>query len=149
LTKRDENRKAHARSGGDDGQLHVVDSAGNRHRFLRGMVTHDLVQRGLGFEAAYETAQAVRERLADRGEVTTAEIRETIIDALQEAYGEELPASLQTAKRLTPRLHVIYHGQRQPFSRLPRTRRSLTFPLMRATAFFDGLAPKYQWPSFL
>ena len=28
----------------------VIDSDGQRHRFLRGMITHDLVQRGIAFE---------------------------------------------------------------------------------------------------
>ncbi len=116
LSKR-QNGKSKTGNGGADGQLHVVDSDGNRHRFLRGMVTHDLVQRGLGFDAAYEAAQDVRNRLGDRSETTTAEIRETIIQTLQDMYGQELPASLHARKRLTPRLHVIYHGHRQPFSR--------------------------------
>jgi hypothetical protein len=31
---------------------------------------------------------------------------------------------------------------------LPGTSRSLTFALSRSTLFFDGLAPRYQWPSF-
>jgi 2,3-bisphosphoglycerate-independent phosphoglycerate mutase len=101
----------------DQAQLYVIDSDGNRHRFLRGMVTHDLVQRGLSFDAAYEAAQAVRTRLGDRHEVTTADIREAIIENLHKIYGEELPASLHTRKRLTPRIHVVYHGHRQPFSR--------------------------------
>lgn len=95
----------------------VVDSSDKRSRFLRGMVTHDLVQRGLEFEAAYGVARSVRDRLSDRGEVTTADIRQAIIEELQAKYGEELPASLHVRKRLAPRVHVIYHGQRQPFSR--------------------------------
>jgi 2,3-bisphosphoglycerate-independent phosphoglycerate mutase len=98
-------------------ELVVVNSSGTRHRFLRGMVTHDLVQRGLDFEAAYEIARGVRDRLSEREEVTTAEIRQAIIEQLQEKYGEKLPASLHVRKRLAPRVHVIYHGQRQPFSR--------------------------------
>ncbi len=114
-------KKRERDSGGDhpstQGPLCVVSSAGHRHRFLRGMVTHDLVLRGLDFEAAYDTAQAVRKRLQPRAEVTTAEIREAIIETLHEMYGEDLPASLHSRKRLAPRLEVIYHGQRQPFSR--------------------------------
>jgi 2,3-bisphosphoglycerate-independent phosphoglycerate mutase len=99
------------------GDLVVVNSAGTKHRFLRGMVTHDLVQRGLDFEAAYAAARGVRDRLSERVEVTTAEIRQAIIEQLQEMFGATLPASLHARKRLAPRVHVIYHGQRQPFSR--------------------------------
>ena len=58
--------------------LQVICSEGLRQRFLRGMVTHDLVQRGLSFDEAYATAQAIRDRLTDRAEVTTAQIRDLI-----------------------------------------------------------------------
>ena len=39
----------------------VVCSEGIRQRFLRGMITHDLVQRGLPFDDAYTVAQAIRD----------------------------------------------------------------------------------------
>lgn len=117
MSKRQPDDLRSHRSGEHRRQLLVVNSAGNRHRFLRGMVTHDLVQRGLDFEAAYAAARGVRSRLGDRDEVTTAEIRQAIIEQLQEMYGEDLPASLHVRKRLAPRIHVVYHGQRLPFSR--------------------------------
>ena len=44
----------------------VTDSTGQRHRFLRGMITHDLVQRGIAFEEAYEAARAIRDQIGDR-----------------------------------------------------------------------------------
>ncbi len=81
------------------------------------MVTHDLVLRGLSFEQAYEAARAVRKRLEDRGDVTTADVREAIVETVNALYGEEVLASLHTRKRLAPRIHVVYHGLRQPFSR--------------------------------
>ena len=49
----------------DRGQLTVKTSKGRRHRFLRGMITHDLVQRGLDFSRAFKTAAAVREALRE------------------------------------------------------------------------------------
>ena len=36
--------------------------------------------------------------------MTTAEVREAIIETLHEMFGEELPASLHSRKRLAPRL---------------------------------------------
>ena len=95
----------------------VIDSDGNRRRFLRGMITHSLVQRGVAFEEAYEAARAIRDQLGARDEVTTAEIREATINQLHAMYGEELPPTLADPQVAAPRLHVIYHGQRQPFSR--------------------------------
>ena len=96
--------------------LLVVSSDGSRRRFLRGMVTHDLVLRGLGFEAAYAMAQAVREGLSDRDEVTTAELRELIRDELTRLFGEDVPAQLLDPVTRFSDLRVSVHGQLQPFS---------------------------------
>jgi 2,3-bisphosphoglycerate-independent phosphoglycerate mutase len=98
-------------------QLRVVDATGRRRRFLRGMITHDLVQRGIGFDDAYRIARAIREQIGDRSEVTTAEIRAIINEHLAEMYGPELPASLTLPVRPTAAIQVTYHGQPQPFSR--------------------------------
>jgi len=98
-------------------QLRVVDSTGRRRRFLRGMITHDLVQRGIGFDDAYRIARAIREQIGDRNEVTTAEIRTIINKHLAERYGPELPPSLTIPVRPTAAIQVTYQGQPQPFSR--------------------------------
>jgi 2-phosphoglycerate kinase len=63
-------------------QLMVVSSSGGRQRFLRGMITHSLMQRGLEFDEAYAMARAIRDRLADREEVTTAELRDPICESM-------------------------------------------------------------------
>lgn len=94
----------------------VVSSDGSRRRFLRGMVTHDLVLRGLGFEPAYALAQAVRELLADREEVTTAELKELIRSELTNLFGGEIPAQLLEPVQRVSDLRVLYQGQTQPFS---------------------------------
>jgi 2,3-bisphosphoglycerate-independent phosphoglycerate mutase len=78
------------------------------------MVTHDLVQRGLTFEAAYGVARALREELAERGEVSTAELRERIDERLLRDFPH---LSAQGATAEEPRLEVTYGGQPQPFSR--------------------------------
>ena len=97
--------------------LLVVSSDGRRRRFLRGMVTHDLVLRGLSFEPAYALAQTVREMLADRDEVTTAELRDLIREELIRLFGGEVPSQLlEPVKRVTD-LQVLVEGQPQPFSR--------------------------------
>ncbi|HSF19121.1 MAG TPA: hypothetical protein VLK65_26580 [Vicinamibacteria bacterium] len=95
----------------------VVSSEGGRQRFLRGMITHDLVQRGLSFDDAYAAAKAVRDRLEDRKEVTTSEIRELIGEQLEKRASRGLVAALSDPVRAAPLPQVIYHGQPQPFSR--------------------------------
>jgi 2,3-bisphosphoglycerate-independent phosphoglycerate mutase len=100
------------------GGVLVRDSAGNRHPFLRGMVTHDLVQRGLPFEDAYAAAQAIRDRLSEREEITTAELKAVIESQLEEMLGRQRLAQLSLSDwAVKPDLEVVYHGERQPFSR--------------------------------
>ncbi len=95
----------------------VISSSGDEQRFLRGMITHDLVQRGLDFDEAYAVANAVRERLGKREEITTEEIRNLTRQKLEELYGPDLPSVLVAPLRPVAERHVIYHGQTQPYSR--------------------------------
>lgn len=95
--------------------LTVVDSRGTRQRFLRGMVTHDLVQRGLSFDQAYAIAQSVRGQLSEREDVTTAEICDLIQETAEGMYGSALPVSMPAGPGL--QRFVLSQGERQPFSR--------------------------------
>jgi 2,3-bisphosphoglycerate-independent phosphoglycerate mutase len=97
-------------------QLVVVSADGGRQRFLRGMITHDLIRRGLDFDPAYAIARAIRDRLSDRDEVTTSELRDLIF--------EEVERTHDGTSRLRPEadadsqgVRVVYAGQEQPFSR--------------------------------
>ena len=97
--------------------LMVVCSEGMQQRFLRGMVTHDLILRGLDFDHAYAVARAIRDRLSDRETVSTSEIRDLIDEQLQGIYGEEIPARLRAPVKPEPAATVLHEGSRQPFSR--------------------------------
>ncbi len=114
-------KKQEARSAGDEKgrrkQLMVVCSAGLRQRFLRGMITRDLVQRGLGFEDAYAIARAVRDALSGREEVDTSEIRDLVTERLEKTLGSDLVAGLASSTRPVTEIRVVYEGQEQPFSR--------------------------------
>ncbi|MDA0791897.1 MAG: 2,3-bisphosphoglycerate-independent phosphoglycerate mutase [Proteobacteria bacterium] len=98
-------------------QLSVVWPGGARQRFLRGMVTHDLVQRGLDFDSAYAIAQAIRDHLGERLEVTTAELRDLITQELEKIYGSDLALSLRAPTGAIAGISVVYRDQEQPFSR--------------------------------
>lgn len=98
-------------------QVVVVSSNGVRRRFLRGMITHDLAQRGLGFDEAYAAAQTIRDRVAHRKEVSTAEIRDLIAEQLEEMFDGELPSELSAPVRSPHERFVIREGQHVPFSR--------------------------------
>jgi 2,3-bisphosphoglycerate-independent phosphoglycerate mutase len=98
--------------------LWVIDERGRR-RFLRGMITHELVSHGFAFDDAFAIASAVRERLADRQEVGTEEIAGLTRELVARRLG---PAALEKLAGPPPappigELTVVYHGLRLPFSR--------------------------------
>ncbi len=93
----------------------VVDSAGSRSRFLRGMITHDLVTRGVDFDVAYSIAQAIREQFEGHDEVTTHELREAI-DAELSSLGDDAPVHAPLWQPASE-VRVISRGQDQPFSK--------------------------------
>lgn len=97
--------------------LTVIDSAGRRQRFLRGMITHDLVLRGVEFDQAYAVSRAIRDEVGDRETVTTPELRDMIERQLEKLLGAELPATLKAPVKKEPAAMVRHEGREQPFSR--------------------------------
>lgn len=108
---------AHPDDGKSRKQLLVVCSAGLRQRFLRGMITHDLVQRGVDFDSAYAVARTIRDKLGDREEISTSELRDLIQAELEKLYGSNLPQVLREPARPTTEIRVVNRNQEQPFSR--------------------------------
>ena len=138
-------KKKDARPGGEEKgrrrQLILVDSGGRRQRFLRGMITRDLVQRGLAFDDAYAIARAVRDDLSDRDEVSTSEVRDLVTRRLEKAFGGEVPERLASPPRPVSEIRVVYEGQEQPFSRglLARSVYAAGVDLDRAYALLSDL----------
>jgi 2,3-bisphosphoglycerate-independent phosphoglycerate mutase len=81
------------------------------------MVTHDLILRGLSFDEAYAAARALRDRIADREEISTSELEELLDLQLEEMIPRERLARLEPRESRRRELRVIYHGEPQPFSR--------------------------------
>ncbi len=98
-------------------EVWVRTASGSRRPFLRGMVTYELVQRGLAFDDAYAVARAVRAAVADRGEIDTRELGELVERHLEEMLPPEARRRLRSGGRVVPELAVVYHGEPQPFSR--------------------------------
>ncbi|MEM8933459.1 MAG: hypothetical protein AAGE94_19875, partial [Acidobacteriota bacterium] len=101
------------------GPLWVVSSDGRRQRFLRGVLTHDLVQRGVDFDDAYAIARTVRDLVADRQDVSTHEIRDHVQERLESTFGvEQATRWLNTVPApVVAGLRVDSPGQSRPFSR--------------------------------
>jgi len=98
-------------------EVYVRTSEGARRPFLRGMVTHELVLRGLPFEDAYAVARAVRAAAAPRGEIDTGELAALVEEQLARMVAPERRTRMHAGTRPEPEVTVVYHGDPQPFSR--------------------------------
>lgn len=99
------------RSTGRDRRIWVAD--GERRRpFMRGIMIHSLMARGVAFEDAYLTANSIRDRLRGRETVTKAEIAKTVQELLGDA-----PIADDHALPLAPDISVRGGGESHPFSK--------------------------------
>ncbi len=100
-------------------RLHVLSPEG-RIPFLRGMLTHSLLKRGLGFDEAYSVANLVRDRLAEEEEVTADKLQEVLHKVVAKELGqsalEKLLDADAKAHENDPPL-VLHDGNAVPFSR--------------------------------
>ena len=61
MAKSEENQ--HEWSGDSNPDRILVEDASNRRPFMRGIMVHSLMARGIAFDQAYRTANQIRERL--------------------------------------------------------------------------------------
>ncbi|HSR50899.1 MAG TPA: AAA family ATPase [Acidobacteriota bacterium] len=77
--------------------LYVVDE-GQKVPFLRGVITHSLVAKGLSFEDAYETADTVRDLIRPQGEVKKAKLPKIIRKVVKDKFGDSYDLSRRPLK---------------------------------------------------
>jgi 2-phosphoglycerate kinase len=84
-----------------------------RRPFMRGILVHSLMARGLAFEDAYAAANAVRERLRGRGSVTVEDLGAAVQAVLHE---RALPQET-VVPALRPAVRVTSPAGEAPFSK--------------------------------
>ncbi|MDP6979624.1 MAG: hypothetical protein QF570_13640 [Myxococcota bacterium] len=78
--------------GGGHGDRTLVEDASGRRPFMRGIMVHSLMARGVGFDEAFRTANLVRDRTRNRGVVPRAELSKLISELLsEEVLGDHQP----------------------------------------------------------
>lgn len=96
--------------------LFVIDR-GQQVPFLRGMITHSLMERGLTFQEAYDTASLVRDRLKRRKKITKEELSRLIERVLQERFGQKGMGVPSRSKPTPPAILVQESRTSVPFSK--------------------------------
>lgn len=94
-----------------DHRILVEDSAGRRP-FMRGIMTHSLMARGITFDIAYRTANEVRDRIGQRQVVPKEELAKTV----REILGSE-PFQEDRRPPVPLSISVTGHGHELPFSK--------------------------------
>lgn len=93
-------RKGGARAGSDSEELEqrvlVVEESGVVRPYMRGIMVHALMARGVSFDDAYSTAQTVGDRIQGRGSVERVELSKIVKEILGDESDNEPPISLPT-----------------------------------------------------
>ena len=92
--------------------LQVVEGE-TRAPFLRGVLTHSLLKRGLSFKEAYGIANRVRDHFQKAGRVSRKQLRQTVDSILEEKYGSTLPVRPQ----VLPDVIFVKGEEKVPFSK--------------------------------
>jgi 2-phosphoglycerate kinase len=108
----DEEAEQRAEGSSERPRTFVEDAAGRRP-FMRGIMVHSLLARGLSFDDAFRAANDIRERLRGRPIVT----RRELVESLRELLGDAV--ALDEARRRVPPTLMLVTGQgrRIPFSK--------------------------------
>ncbi|MCH7866641.1 MAG: hypothetical protein IH881_03020 [Myxococcales bacterium] len=69
-------------SGGAREERILVEDEGTRRPFMRGIMVHSLMARGISFEDAFRTANLVKDRTQERGIVQRAELAKLVVEIL-------------------------------------------------------------------
>ncbi len=90
----------------------LVEDGPNRRPFMRGIMVHSLMARGLPFGEAYRTADEVRERLRGRSVVPKAELAKAVV----EICGPQIERA-EAAHRVADEITITGRGRGLPFSK--------------------------------
>jgi len=71
-------------------KLEVILQDNTKHPFMRGMLAHKLIQRGLSFDQAYQIAEDAKSFFQEQAEVTSESLMESVDKLIVSRYGESL-----------------------------------------------------------
>ena len=99
-------------------QLEVIRQDKSKHPFMRGMLVHKLIQRGLSFDQAYQISKDAKSFFQEQAEVSTESLMKSVDELIVARYGKELLKGL--AKELFPsgkQICVFRRNATAPFSK--------------------------------
>ena len=94
----------------------LIEDGTGRRPFMRGIMVHSLLSRGAGFEEAFRTATAVRDKIRGRETVQREELAE-IVEELLGSSLEALPQAIVSSPSIVVRDGRSLDGATTPFSK--------------------------------
>jgi len=104
--------RKHEWSGDSDPNRILVEDATHRRPFMRGIMVHSLMARGIAFDEAYRTANQIRERLRGRSVVPKDELTKAVLE-LVGLQGDRVEPALPVDDGIT----ITGLGSGSPFSK--------------------------------
>ena len=77
-------------------QFQVIRPDKSKHPFMRGMLAHKLMQRGLSFDQAYQISKDARSYFQQQSEVTTESLMHSVDELIVARYGHEVLKKLNS-----------------------------------------------------
>ena len=99
-------------------QFQVIRPDKSKHPFMRGMLAHKLMQRGLSFDQAYQISKDARSYFQQQSEVTTESLMQSVDELIVTRYGQEVLKKLNS--ELFPsgkQISVYRRNATAPFSK--------------------------------
>ena len=99
-------------------QFQVIRPDNSKHPFMRGMLAHKLMQRGLSFDQAYQISKDARSYFQQQSEVTTESLMQSVDELIVSRYGQEVLKKLNS--ELFPsgkQISVYRRNATAPFSK--------------------------------
>ena len=99
-------------------QFQVIRPDNSKHPFMRGMLAHKLMQRGLSFDQAYQISKDARSYFQQQSEVTTESLMHSVDELIVARYGQEVLKKLNS--ELFPsgkQISVYRRNATAPFSK--------------------------------
>ena len=99
-------------------QLEIIRQDRSKHPFMRGMLAHKLIQRGLSFDQAYQISKDAKSFFHEQAEVSSESLMRSVDALIVKRYGKELLKGL--TKELFPsgkQICVFRRNATAPFSK--------------------------------
>ena len=89
-------------------QLQVIRQDKSKHPFMRGMLAHKLMQRGLSFDQAYQISKDAKSYFQEQTEVTSESLMQSVDELIVSRYGKELLRTLTSELFLLENKFVFF-----------------------------------------